>query len=117
MANNENLKPIRTESEAREKGKNGGKKSGEKRRERKALKDELLMLLSQGDIGERLSLALINKALTGDVRAYETIRDTIGEKPTDKQEISNTYMPLQIVVASEEEKELIEEIAKVNYRE
>lgn len=32
MANNENLKPVRTKSEARERGQNGGKASGESRR-------------------------------------------------------------------------------------
>ena len=90
MANNENLKPVRTESEAREKGKNGGIKSGEVRRERKALKEELIALLSQGNTQEKISVALIDKALKGDVKAFETIRDTIGEKPTDKQEISTT---------------------------
>ena len=109
MANIENLKPVRSENEAREKGKNGGIKSGEKRRERKALKEELLYLLSIGDTQERLSLALIEKALSGDVRAFETIRDTIGEKPTDKQKIEQYQTPV-IVVASEEEKKLLEDI-------
>lgn len=88
MANSENLKPARSKSEAREKGKKGGIKSGEKRRERKALKEELLLLLSTGDTQKKLSLALIEKAMNGDVKAFEVIRDTIGEKPTDKQEIT-----------------------------
>ena len=87
MTNNKNLKTL-SPNEARENGKKGGKKSGAVRRERKALKEELLLLLSSGDIQERISLALIEKALSGDVRAFETIRDTIGEKPTDKQEIT-----------------------------
>ena len=102
MANNKNLKPIRSESEAREKGKNGGKKSGEVRRERKAIKEELLLLLSQGDLQEKLSLALINKALSGDVRAFETIRDTIGEKPIEKQEILSNTGFQKIFVTPEE---------------
>lgn len=37
MANEQNLKPIQTESEAREKGRAGGIKSGEVRRQRKTL--------------------------------------------------------------------------------
>lgn len=85
MANSKNLKTPST-SEARERGKKGGISSGIKRKERKQLKEELLILLSNGNMQEKLSLALINKALSGDVRAFETIRDTIGEKPTDKQE-------------------------------
>ena len=39
MANEGNLKPIRTKSEAREKGKKGGKKSGEVRAQRKTLRE------------------------------------------------------------------------------
>lgn len=110
MANNENLKPVHTKSEARERGKNGGIKSGEKRRERRQLKEELLLLLSRGDIQQKLSLALINKALMGDVKAFEVIRDTIGEKPTERQEISQTNYCPQIIVATEEEKRLLEGI-------
>lgn len=86
--NNGNLKPIQkgglTKSEAKRRGKNGGKKSGEARRERKALKERLLLLLETGDTAESVAVALINKALSGNVRAFEVIRDTIGEKPVDK---------------------------------
>lgn len=86
MANSENLK-TQSSSEARKNGKKGGIASGRKRRERKALKEELLLLLSQGNTQQKISLGLLNKAIQGDVKAFEVIRDTIGEKPTDKQEI------------------------------
>lgn len=102
MANSENLKPVRSESEAREKGKKGGIKSGEVRRERKALKEELLLLLSTGDTQKKLSLALIEKAMNGDVKAFEVIRDTIGEKPVDKQlTVEGTKEDLEIVIDKE----------------
>lgn len=39
MANEKNLKPIRSSSEAREKGKKGGKKSGQVRRDKKTFKE------------------------------------------------------------------------------
>jgi len=84
MTNSKNLKPPST-SEARERGKKGGLRSGQKRRQRMALKEELLLLLSQGNTREKISLALIEKALNGDIKAFEVIRDTIGEKPVDKQ--------------------------------
>lgn len=91
MANSENLKPIQkgdlTKEEAKRRGENGGKKSGEVRRERKALREELLLLLSQGDTQEKLSVALITKAINGDVKAFEVIRDTIGEKPKDEHKV------------------------------
>ena len=45
MANEQNLKPIRTESEAREKGRNGGIASGQARREKKTIKKILADLL------------------------------------------------------------------------
>lgn len=84
MANEQNLKPVTSKSEARAKGRAGGIKSGEARRKRKTLKEELLLLLSQGKTQEKMSLALIEKAMSGDTKAYEVIRDTVGEKPIDK---------------------------------
>ena len=45
MANEQNLKPIRTESEAREKGRNGGIASGKARREKKTIQKILADLL------------------------------------------------------------------------
>lgn len=84
MANEQNLKPVKTKSEARAKGRAGGIKSGEARRKRKTLKEELLLLLSQGKTQEKMSLALIEKAMNGDTKAFEVIRDSIGEKPVDK---------------------------------
>lgn len=105
MANPENLKPFdsnQSREEAKKNGKKGGIKSGEKRRERKALKEELLLLLSTGDTQMKLSVALIAKAMTGDVRAFEVIRDTIGEKPVDKQlTVEGTKEDLEIVIDKE----------------
>ena len=86
MANEQNLKPLSTEK-AREIGKKGGIASGKSKRARKTLKEELLALLSQGNTQEKMSLAVIQKALKGDTKAFEIIRDTVGEKPTDKQEV------------------------------
>ena len=88
IANEKNLKPVRSTSEARKKGKAGGIKSGKVRAERKTLKEELLLLLAQGNTQNKMSLALLKKAMNGDIRAYEVIRDTVGEKPTDKIEQS-----------------------------
>ena len=89
----ENLKPIRTEKEARIKGQNGGIKSGEVRRAKKTMKEMLDYLLEKeienkkGDKAstqEAITIALIKQALNGNVKAYEVIRDTIGEKPENK---------------------------------
>lgn len=53
MANEKNLKPVRTKSEAREKGKKGGKASGASRRRHKSLQETMLMVskLPLDDIG------------------------------------------------------------------
>jgi hypothetical protein len=103
MANEQNLKPFdqRTEKEQREIRSKGGKASGEARRARKTLREELLALLSQ-DIktknGESMntqvamSSSLIKEALKGNTKAFELVRDTIGEKPVDKVENVNIDM-------------------------
>lgn len=90
----ENLKPVtkRTKNEAREISKKGGIKSGESRRERKKLKEELLLLLSEGDNNRKMSIAIFERALNGDTKAFEVIRDTIGEKP--KEQIENTNIEM-----------------------
>lgn len=84
--NPQNLVPTnkRSKEEAKRISSNGGKKSGEVRRKRKQLREELLALLSAGNTQKNISLALIDQALNGNVKAFETIRDTIGEKPVEK---------------------------------
>ena len=46
MANEQNLKPVRTKSEARERGRNGGKASGAARRRKADFRKTLNMLLT-----------------------------------------------------------------------
>ena len=86
MARTENLIPLnkRTKEEQKAITTAGGIASGESRRARKTLKEELLLLLSEGDTQQNVSVALIQKALDGDTKAFEVLRDTIGEKPTEK---------------------------------
>lgn len=85
MANEGNLRTPSTE-EAREIGRKGGIASGKARAARKTLREELLLLLEQGDMQQKISLALLQKAMNGDTKAYEVLRDTIGEKPVEKVE-------------------------------
>lgn len=101
---------VPTSEQARENGRKGGKASAEAKKRRKAMKEQLEMLLSLSlknedvkkkikdlgvnveDIDNQLAinLSLMNKALKGDVQAYQVIRDTIGEKPKDKIEHSGS---------------------------
>lgn len=66
----------------------GGRASGVSRRERKALKEELVALLENGDTQERLCLSLIQKAADGDTYAFKAIRDTIGEREPEELVLS-----------------------------
>ena len=74
--------------------------SGEARRRKKTLKEELLALLELNDNQEKMSLAILNKAINGDVQAFNTIRDTIGEKPVDKVE-QETITKIKVDVTDE----------------
>lgn len=93
MANSENLikNEYLTPSERRENAKKAGIKSGEVRRARKTLKEELLLLLENGNTQNKISVALVQKALKGNIKAFEVIRDTIGEKPTEKHELKGEF--------------------------
>lgn len=99
MANEKNLKPFDTltEEQQREIRSKGGKASVKAKKERKTMREMLKYLLEQ-DIqntkGEKKStleavmVAQLKQALKGDTKAATFIRDTIGEKPLDKQEIT-----------------------------
>ena len=80
---------FRSGAEAVENGRKGGIASVEARRKRKTLKEELLLILSEGETQQSVTLALIEKAMSGDTKAFEVIRDTIGEKPIDKVMIAD----------------------------
>ena len=86
--NESNLRPFNelTEEEQRKIARKGGIASGEARRRKKTLKEELIALLETNDNNNKISVAILNKALNGDIQAFTTIRDTIGEKPVDKVE-------------------------------
>ena len=94
MANEQNLRPqnTRTKSEQREIARKGGKASAAKRAERKTFREGLLLLLNEpmkdkeGKLTDKtpqdaIIAALVKRAANGDTRAFEMIRDTIGEKP------------------------------------
>ena len=99
MANKENLKPLntRTKEEQRKIARKGGIASGKKRREKKQLKEVLEILLSMPsddgiteDNWEAVCLSMLNEAKSGNARAFELIRDTIGQKPTEQQQMDLT---------------------------
>lgn len=102
----------RTPSERRKIARSGGLASGAARRERSSLRKELIELLdietdcpdgTKRTLKERISLALIEKAISGDVAAFKVIRETIGEeepeeKPEEKVELSLGNMPPELIL-------------------
>lgn len=109
----ENVEPHKIDSaeKARALGSIGGKKSGEAKRRRKAMKEAFEVLLSMPQSGvraedlegldfksveklktlsmnDKIAAAVVKKAAKGDVQAAAFIRDTIGEKPVEKLEVS-----------------------------
>lgn len=77
-----------TQEQRKEAARRAGIASGQARRERKTLGEELKAILSSGDNQERMCMALFKSALSGDYRAFNSLRDTIGEMPTQKQEVN-----------------------------
>ena len=115
MANEQNLKPVKSTKEARERGRKGGLASREAKRKRKTLKEELLLMLSDGDIQEKISIALINEAINGNnagsvTKAFEVIRDTIGERPVEKVQATQTVVDMSAFSTDEIKAMLDEEV-------
>ena len=98
IGNPQNLK-VPTSEEARKNGSKGGKASAEARKRKKLLRECLEELLERKVIGsdgkkitgaDEVAIALYRKATKGDVKAFEALRDTIGQKPIDKVQTVQT---------------------------
>lgn len=72
MANEQNLKPVRSKSEAREKGRKGGKVSGKVRREKKTVQ-KILSELLDGKINDNPQFVKLAKKLG--VESDKSIKD------------------------------------------
>lgn len=105
MANEQNLIPLgsgqRSESEEREMRSKGGRKSGETRRRKRAMKSATKLLLDmpvaqesiaaqmqtmgfeEEDLTNQMAMliSMWKEAMSGNVRAAEFIRDTAGQNP------------------------------------
>lgn len=102
MANVNNLKPLgpndgRTEEERRLIRQKGGRASGEAKRRKKMLKEcfEVLLEIEMVDEedaekpkkrtgAEMMALKAFRAALEGDWNAWKLVRDTSGQKPSEK---------------------------------
>lgn len=91
-----NPKQFTEGEDARSAGQRGGFHSGVSRRLKRELKEQLIILLeakcpdgSDRIVEETVAEALIAEALKGNVHAFVTIRDTVGEKPADKVDLNS----------------------------
>ncbi len=111
MANEQNLRPP-TAEEARERGRKGGKASAKKRQQNKTFREIISKFLDGKVSDDRLKqqmidfgfadkevsnkscavFALWKEAIKGNTKAFELMRDTIGEKPIEQ--IQNINPPV-----------------------
>lgn len=94
MANEQNLlKGDDVHKLTAEEASKGGKRSAEVRREKRDLRRALEMLLEKdfkdknGNVttgAEAITVKLFEQAMRGNVKAFETLRDTVGQKPIEK---------------------------------
>jgi hypothetical protein len=105
MANPENLKPNteRTPKERSELARKAGKASGKARRQRKEFRELLELALSQPNVDNPdvdnwtvATAALLQKAMGGDVRAWEVMRDTLGQKPVEETRVLDSNITITI---------------------
>ena len=88
--NDENLVSLATRSkrERIEIARKGQKASTQVKKEKKLWKDELVKRLNAKD-WEDIMNTLINNAKNNGGRDFEILRDTMGQKPVEKQEVDN----------------------------
>ena len=90
MANEQNLRPIRkgdlSSEELKKRQSNGGKKSAQVRAENKLIRERILERMGETDWDEMID-GLIKRSKESD-KAFELLRDTLGQKPVDQVSVS-----------------------------
>lgn len=130
MTNEANLNPVQTKEEARKRGRNGGIASGKARREKKLMRETLDVLLSMPlkngknadvesirnfaalkgkniNVQEAILIAQVQKAMKGDTKAAEYVRDTIGQKPVENVNMSGEVNNPFAELTTEELKKMV----------
>ncbi len=116
---------LMTPEQRRENGRKGGIASGEAKRKKKAMRETLDVLLSMRmkngkfadiesitsfaalkgkniSVQEAMIISMLQRAMKGDVKAAEWVRDTAGQKPVDN---ANVNMNLPVFFEGEDELE------------
>lgn len=93
MANEQNLLPGGSHKFTLEEASRGGKKSAQVRRENKLIKDRILERMGESDWDEMID-NLIARA-KDDRQDFETLRDTIGQKPKDTVAVQKEHIVIR----------------------
>lgn len=116
---------LMTPEQRRENGRKGGIASGEAKRKKKAMRETLDVLLSMRmkngkfadiesitsfaalkgkniSVQEAMIISMLQRAMKGDVKAAEWVRDTAGQKPVDN---ANVNMNLPVFFEGEDDLE------------
>lgn len=116
---------LMTPEQRRENGRKGGIASGEAKRKKKAMRETLDVLLSMRmkngkfadiesitsfaalkgkniSVQEAMIISMLQRAMKGDVKAAEWVRDTAGQKPVDN---TNVNMNLPVFFDGEDDLE------------
>lgn len=108
MANEENLRPCEYQL-SKEEAKKGGIASGKARAEKRDLRKALELLLEQTYTDKKgvtrtgaqaITEKLFAEVMKGNVKAFEVLRDTVGQKPVEK------------VMLAEVDQKVIEEVER-----
>ena len=117
--NEQNLKPVRTKSEARERGRAGGKASGKARRRKADFRKTLNMLLTaeidseeykpilealgvECTLESALNMAMIKEGLAGNVKAYEAVAKYAGQGIKTDSDLEEQAARIQLMQAQKE---------------
>lgn len=122
MAGKDNLISLasRTTEAKREIGIKGAMKSNEVQREKRKMKEVLEMILARKCAGfedtmEAICFKQVEKALEGDNKSFELVRDTTGNKPIDQSEINGNLGIKKVFVTKDDQKktdDIIDELIK-----
>ena len=109
MANEQNLRPGEYKL-SQEEAKKGGKVSGEARRRKRDLRQALELLLERDYTDkngntlsgtEAITAKLFEQAMKGNIKAFETIRSTVGQDPVQK------------IMVAEVDQDIIDEVERM----
>ena len=124
MANNENLKKgaltqFRSGDDAANNGRKGGIASGKSRRRKAALRQTMNRLLTMqvdipgltdvlkadggdGTYEEAISMAMIEKALQGNVKAFHEIKEVVGQTSKSEADMREQEAKIDLIKAQKE---------------